>query len=183
MKIGIISDTHIRAPGHRAGLSTLTAQELPPQVLSVFKGVDLILHAGDVYTLPVLDELETVAPVLATEGDDDPFETVNDSRVKHEQFLHCEGVDIWMTHYGLWPEHKVGKMPGVVILGHTHKSMHERRNGSLWLNPGSPTFPGYRHIPGTVAILTVKNGKAEAEIIQLEGSLGGTITSGLPGKF
>ena len=183
MRIGIISDTHVRVPGHRAGLSTLTAQELPYQVLGIFKGVDLILHAGDIYTLPVLDELETVAPVLATEGDDDPFEIVNDRRVKHEQFLTLEDVTIWMTHYGLWPEHSVGKMPQVVILGHTHRAMLEHRDGTLWLNPGSPTFPKYQYTPGTVAILTIKRGKADAELIQLEGNLGGTITSGIPGKF
>jgi putative phosphoesterase len=183
MLIGIISDTHIRVPGHRAGLSTLTAQELPHQVLTVFKGVDLILHAGDVYTLPVLDELETIAPVLVTEGDDDPFEIANDDRVKHEQFLKFEGVSLWMSHYGLWPEHSVGIMPDVVILGHTHKSMNERRDGALWLNPGSPTFPRYQHTAGTLALLTIKDGKAEAEIVQLKGNVGGTITSGLPGRF
>ncbi len=183
MRIGIVSDTHIRIPGHRVGLSTLTAQSLPHQVLDAFQGVDLILHAGDIYTLPVLDTLETIAPVLASEGDDDPFEIVIDHRVKHEQFLSFEGVDLWMTHYGLWPEHSVGKMPQVVILGHSHRSMLEQRNGTLWLNPGSPTFPKYQHIAGTVAILTLKDGKAEAEIIQLQGSIGGPTTSGVPGKY
>ena len=63
MLIGLISDTHIRIPGHRAGLSSLTAEELPSEVKVAFTGVDLILHAGDIYTLPVLDDLETVAPV------------------------------------------------------------------------------------------------------------------------
>ncbi|MDP2919312.1 MAG: metallophosphoesterase family protein [Dehalococcoidia bacterium] len=183
MLIGVLSDSHVRAPGTRVGLSTLTAERLPPQVLAAFKGVDLILHAGDIYTVPVLDLLETVAPVLASEGDDDPFEVVNDPRVKHEQLLKLDGVTIWMSHYGLWPEHLVGEMPDVVIFGHTHSNSLERRNGSLWLNPGSCNFPKYQHTLGTVGLLTVKGGQAAAHVIQLEGEVGGGITSGVPGKF
>jgi hypothetical protein len=183
MLIGVLSDSHVRVPGTRVGLSTLTAESLPSEVLAAFKGVDLILHAGDIYTVPVLDLLETVAPVLASEGDDDPFEVVNDPRVKHEQLLKIEGLTIWMSHYGLWPEHQVGEMPNVVIFGHTHRSALEHRNGSMWLNPGSCNFPQYQHTLGTVALLTIKSGHAEAHVIQLEGEIGGSITSGLPGRF
>ena len=177
MIIGVISDTHVRVPGHRVGLSTLMAQELPEQVMTIFKGVDLILHAGDIYTLPILDQLETLAPVLAAEGDDDPFEVVNDHRVQHQQFVSHAGVNIWLSHYGLWPEHSVAKKPQVAILGHTHKSMNEQRQDCLWLNPGSPTFPKYQYTAGTVALLIVEEGKIEAQIIQLEGVIGGTYVS------
>ena len=55
MKLGIISDTHI--PGG--------APEVPTQVIKAFKGVDLILHAGNIYTSDVLDWLEQIAPVKA----------------------------------------------------------------------------------------------------------------------
>ncbi len=183
MLIGVLSDSHIRVPGTRVGLSTLTAERLPREVLKVFQGVDLILHAGDIYTVPVLDLLETVAPVLASEGDDDPFEVVNDPRVKHEQYLQIDGKTLWMTHYGLWPEHLVNEMPDIVIFGHTHRSSLERRNGTLWLNPGSCNFPQYQHVLGTVALLTIKGGEAEAHVVQLEGEAGGSITTGLPGRF
>ena len=61
MKIGLISDTHIREPSER----------LHEKVREVFQGVDLILHAGDIYNPSVLDELERMAPVLAAAGDDD----------------------------------------------------------------------------------------------------------------
>jgi len=183
MLIGVLSDSHVRVPGTRAGLSSLTAEKLPTQVLDVFKGVELILHAGDVYTIPVLEQLQAVAPVLVSEGDDDPFEVVNDPRAKHEQFLELEGVTIWMSHYGLWPENYVDEMPDVIIYGHTHRSHLERRDGSLWLNPGSCNFPRYEHVLGTVALLTVKDGQAEAKLVQLEGDIGGSITTGLPGKY
>ncbi|MDD5289260.1 MAG: metallophosphoesterase family protein [Dehalococcoidales bacterium] len=182
MRIGLISDTHVREPGHRAGLSTLTAEVLPIQVRDAFQGVDLILHAGDVYTLPVLDKLETVAPVLVSEGDDDPFEVVNDPRVKHEQFLTIEGITIWVSHYGRLAENFIGDLPDVIVFGHSHKSVIGHRDGALWINPGSPTFPGYEHIAGSVAILTIKDGKVDARLIQLEGDIDGGGTSGLPGK-
>ncbi len=55
MLIGLISDTHI----------PWAVKELPPEVGEAFRGVDLILHAGDIYSHAVLDELERIAPVLA----------------------------------------------------------------------------------------------------------------------
>ena len=55
MKIGLISDTHM--PGG--------ATEIPSQVFDVFKGVDLIVHAGNIYTVSILDDLEAIAPVKA----------------------------------------------------------------------------------------------------------------------
>jgi len=181
--IGVVSDSHIRVPGTRVGLSTLTAEQLPPQVLNAFKGVDLILHAGDIYTVPVIDELETVAPVLACEGDDDPFEIVNDHRVKHEQFLEIEGKTIWLSHYGPLDEPRLKKIPDIIVYGHTHRSSLERRNGSLFLNPGSCNFPKYEHTLGPVPLLSIEDGEIEAEIIQLKGEVSGKSTRGVPGKF
>lgn len=181
MLIGLLSDTHIRVPGHRAGLSSLTTEELPGEVLAAFKGVDLILHAGDIYTLPVLDQLETVAPVLASEGDDDPFESVNDPRVKHEQVLTIEGVTIWVSHYGMWPEYTRKPLPDVTVYGHSHQSDMEKQNGRLRINPGSPTFPRYQPVLGTVGLLAISNGNVEARIEQLEGEIRGGGTQGIPG--
>ena len=181
MLIGLISDTHIRVLGHNVGLSTLTTEGIPPQILEVFKGVDLILHAGDIYSLPVLDALETVAPVLASEGDDDPFESVNDRRVKPEQFITVEGVTIWLSHYGLWPEYKKTGLPDVTVYGHTHRSAVEHNDGKLRINPGSACFPQYQPVLGTVGFLTIEAGKVEPRIVQLEGDIGSAGTSGIPG--
>lgn len=181
MLIGLISDTHIRIPGYRAGLSSLTAEELPREVKQAFKGVELILHAGDIYTLPVLDDLETVAPILAAEGDDDPFESVNDPRVKPEHTITIEGVTIWISHYGLWPENSPKKLPDVIVYGHSHSSAMEQVDGTLRINPGSPTFPHYNHVIGSVGFLEIKDGKVEARIVQLEGILKDSGTSGIPG--
>jgi putative phosphoesterase len=138
----------------------------------------LILHAGDIYTLPVLEELEKVAPVLAAEGDDDPFEIVNDKRVKSKHIFNLEGITIGLAHqFETWDLGKQEKLPDVIVFGHLHKPSLETRNGVLWVSPGSPTFPNYRYELGTVALLTVNNGKAEAQIIKLQGTLGGAAGS------
>ena len=181
MLIGLISDTHIRVPGYRVGLSTLTTETLPPQVLEAFKGVDLILHAGDIYSLPVLDKLETVAPVLAAEGDDDPFESMNDPRVAHDQNITVEGVNIWVSHYGMWPEYSKYKEPDVIVFGHSHRSTLEQNDGKIRINPGSATFPKYQSTLGTVGFLSIEDGKVEPRILQLEGDYSSAGTSGIPG--
>ena len=181
MLIGLLSDTHIRLPGHRVGLSTLTTEELPQKVLEVLQGVDLILHAGDIYSLPILDELQTIAPVLAAEGDDDPFESTNDRRVKPEHFITVEGVTIWLTHYGIWRADSSREMPDVTVYGHTHRSAIERNDGKLRINPGSATFPQYKSVLGTVAFLTIEAGKVESRMVQLKGEITAAGSSGIPG--
>ena len=174
MLIGLLADTHIRAPGTRSNLGQLWGNTLPSQISEAFKGVDLILHAGDIYTLPVLEELEKVAPVLAAEGDDDPFEIMNDNRVKSKHILSIEQITIGLAHqFEAWDLNKQEKLPDVIVFGHLHKPSLERRNGVLWVNPGSPTFPNYRYELGTVALLTVNDGNAEVQIIKLQGALGG----------
>ena len=61
MRIGLISDTHIPEAG----------KEIWPEIRSAFAGVDLILHGGDITVGRVLDDLETIAPVLAAQGNHD----------------------------------------------------------------------------------------------------------------
>jgi len=180
MLIGLLSDTHIRVPGYRAELSQLSANILPHQIKEAFRGVDLILHAGDIYTLPILDELETIAPVLASEGDDDPFEIMNDKRVKWKHIIDVGGVTIWLAHQQeTWDLEGLEEIPEVIVFGHLHKPSLEKRNGVLWINPGSPTFPDYKHELGTVALLSIKSGKVEAEIVQLHGKMPGNAIVGM----
>ena len=169
MIIGLLSDTHIRVPGYRAGLSVMSANALPPQIGEAFRNVDLILHAGDIYTLPILDELERIAPILASEGDDDPFEIANDKRVKWRHVITVEGVTIWLSHqHELWYWDRNEKPPHVIVFGHSHQAALENHGGILQINPGSPTFPQYKQQLGTVGLLSINSGKAEAQIVQLQ---------------
>ncbi len=162
MLIGLLSDTHIHFPDH--------AKELPDQLKEVFRGVDLILHAGDIYIPSVLDELERLAPVLAAQGDDDERDVTSDRRVKKKHILTIEGVTIWLIHEGPWSWPLDSKeAPDVIVFGHTHSSMlGNSKERVLLINPGSPTFPRYRLELGTVALLTVSSGIAEATIVQLQ---------------
>jgi len=181
MRIGLISDTHIPHD----------AKTLPPQVKEVFRGVDLILHAGDIYLSSVLDELEEIAPVLAARGDDD-LPSMN-GRVKEKHVLNFEGFSLWLIHifpyFSLRSLHSFlynpsassdqeleealeeiverEDVPGILVFGDTHKALLRRIQGFLFINPGSATFPGYKRVLGTVAMLTISPGKAEADIIQL----------------
>ena len=190
MLIGLISDTHIPDPTQT--YMPDYAKEFPPQIKEAFQGVDLILHAGDIYDISVLDELEGIAPVLAAAGDDDPIATVKDRRVDEEQILHIEGATIWLTHQldgpytsvkqllpmwladkrwlgeDRWLVNNKYKPPDVIVFGHTHHAWLHQNEDILIINPGSPTFPGIRHELGTVGLLTVNAGKAEAQIIQLQ---------------
>lgn len=178
MLIGLLSDTHIAFP----------SRKLPPKVLGAFEGVDLILHMGDVWIPAVLDQLETVAPVLAARGDDDFDQDFgDDKRIKMMQILKYEGVTIWAVHvlpryeqivpddpndsYAArlytQPDGEPPETPGVVLFGHTHYSSMEEYKGVLLVNPGSATMPNYVPKLGSVGLLTLKDGKAEAEIINL----------------
>ena len=173
MRIGLISDTHI----------AWEQRELPAQVMDIFQGVDLILHAGDIYAHHVLDELEKIAPVMAALGDDDYRST--DPRIKEIHMLELEGQKLWLVHEGppspmssswltsWWQnrispeEDKYGK-PDIIVSGHEHRTLVERCDGVLYVNPGSPTVPNYRWGLGTVGILELNAGEADVSIIQLQ---------------
>jgi putative phosphoesterase len=164
MLVGLISDTHIPE----------IAKELPQRVKEVFKGVDLILHAGDIFVASVLDELATIAPVLAARGDDDY--TVRDKRVDEVQNLTLEGLNVYVIHSSQYfardliehPErHNLEKPPDVVVFGHTHRDVVQTVGKSLLVNPGSATFPYYQLRLGTVGLLSINGGKAEARIVHL----------------
>ncbi len=89
MLIGLLSDTHIAS----------SRELLPAQVGDAFKGVELILHAGDIYIPSVLGGLERIAPVLAARGDDDTMVDMGgDSRVKGRHILTVEGITLWLVH-------------------------------------------------------------------------------------
>ena len=181
MLIGLISDTHIDIP----------SKTLPSQLRDIFKDVDLILHAGDIWIPSVLDELEAIAPVKAAWGDDDlEDELGDDSRMMKGHALSFSGTNLWLMHekprYGLVtsqgelhshptpdPEALTGSeepeaSPDIVVFGHTHQAAIERYKDVMLVNPGSITLPHYILQLGTVGLLTIGSGEMEARIVQLE---------------
>jgi uncharacterized protein len=181
MKIGLISDTHIPTVG----------KEPPPQVAKAFQGVDLILHAGDIYVQSCIDWLERIAPVNALElGIESSGERV--SRVNFPQVIEAEGHSIGLVHELIllaladevqpgtiakrWPageslpealEKIFGKPVDIVVCGYTHQAMVETHQGVLIVNPGSPTMVVQTIRLGTVATLELTPESQEARIIEL----------------
>ena len=167
MRIGLIADTHIPRD----------AKMLPPHVKDAFEGVDLILHAGDIYTPRVLDELETIAPVLAARGNGDG-DFPKDHRLKDNHVLAIAVFKLGLTHAIAYPElahtpfdkaleRKFGGPVDIVVFGDTHVALVESFRGVLLVNPGSPTLPSSLFKLGTVGLLQINDGNVEADIIQL----------------
>ena len=167
MRVGLLSDTHVPD----------AVRELPmAELRKAFEGVELVLHAGDVYFTSVLDDLATIAPVLAALGDDDSVMTMErDQRFRSKHILTVEGHRLWLVHqrpYGLgqptfWPSEKAEELPDLVVFGHEHRTTVERSHGILFVNPGSPTFLNYQRGLGTVGILDIRDGQMDVKIIHL----------------
>jgi len=159
MVIGVLSDTHMP---HRA-------RALPEALWRAFEGVDMILHAGDLNTLDMLDPLRALAPVHAVIGNTDPWDTAD--MLPRAVRLELDGVIVGLTHghdgHGRTTvERAVSHFPdaGVVVFGHSHVPLIEQRGAVLLVNPGSPT--DRRSQPRfSCARLTLDGGVAAAELI------------------
>ncbi len=119
--IGIISDTH--------GL-------VRPQALEALKGVDMILHAGDIGSQDVLDTLNEIAPVVAVRGNNDKAEWAHG--LADWEVVEVGNVSIYMLHNV--NEIDISPSGGgfqVVVSGHSHKPKIEIQRGVLYINPGS----------------------------------------------
>ncbi len=185
VRIGLISDTHVR--------DDLVG--MPSEILQAFEKyeVELILHLGDIESPRVLDVLEKIAPVFAVRDSTELPST--DPRLAHtRRVIQVADKRIGMVHDIGWPgpriiadkdlkfpiepfpevlEQKFGQVVDVVAFGHTHEELIAMHQGVLFVNPGSPTYPGTRHrlgALGTIAILDIQvNGQVTAEIVDLAG--------------
>ncbi|HEX3176965.1 MAG TPA: metallophosphoesterase family protein [Methylomirabilota bacterium] len=150
-RIGVISDTH--------GL-------VRPQALTALAGAELIVHAGDIGGPEVLDALRAVAPVVAVRGNNDrgpwaaalPETDVVETGGRSLYVLHdVKALDLDPRAAGF----------AAVIAGHSHQPRIERRDGVLYLNPGSAGPRRFR-LPIAVARLDVDANGIEAEIVALD---------------
>ena len=87
--MGLISDTHM--PQRLAAL--------PPALFPIFQGVDLLLHAGDVGQLAVLDQLSAIAPVIAVYGNDDTPEAQRELPYQQVITIHGHRILLWHSHF------------------------------------------------------------------------------------
>ena len=127
MLIGLISDTHI----------TLKRGKLSKKIFEIFDGVDLILHAGDITTQGVLDDLNKIAPVIAVLGNNDKLD------LKKHEIIDVGDKRILLIHGHKKDLYESGLECGVdiVVSGHTHEPSHEMVDGMHLINPGSSNRP------------------------------------------
>jgi putative phosphoesterase len=153
VRVGLISDTH---------------GQLRNQVFDVFAGVDLILHAGDIGDLDIISNLEVVAAVHAVHGNMDDF----DVRAKHGESvsLELEGKRVIVVHGHLFgaptPARLRSAFPtaDVIVYGHTHMPLIDRRDGALIVNPGAAGPRRFKLQP-SVALLELP--QLEVQIVSL----------------
>jgi putative phosphoesterase len=162
MRVAVLSDTH--SPRFWKGC--------PPAVASRLSGADLILHAGDVCTVDVLDELARYAPVRVVRGNNDPPEVAAWGAPETLE-MELEGLRVAMVHDSGPAVGRAARLrrrfpaAELVVFGHSHIPMDRTEDGLRIFNPGSPTDKR-RQPYGSLGELTILNGAlARAEIIEL----------------
>lgn len=181
-RIGFLADTHSRKPD---------GSDLPQEVLAAFKGVDLIVHLGDIGRHGILDRLGEVAPVMVPSGDGKGYirRGTEDQPVK---VLALGSLTLGLTFNLAQPDKKIAvdgtsitfpdtpladllnrrfKEPvQVVAFAGTHVQHQETHEGVLFFNPGSPTLPSDRRGDddlGSVAVLDVRTKAPSVDLIRL----------------
>jgi len=134
----------------------------PPAVAAWLRGADLILHAGDVCTSAVLDELAQYAPVQVVLGNNDGPDVAAWGAPPVLQF-DVDGLPVAMLHDSGPARGRLRRMrasfPGVdlVVFGHSHIPLDESEAGLRIFNPGSPT-DRRRQPHGTLGVLDIADG-------------------------
>ncbi len=177
MKIGVLADTHV--PDRK--------RALPPRVLELFSPVEIVLHAGDITSMDLLQQLqESVSLTFAVYGEQDPPGVR--TFLQETQVLEFGGCRIGMIHgnrdargettakiRGLFRaspytpdyiDYLLGRFTGVdaIVFGHTHVPYAKVHNGVFLFNPGSlvPRSGG-----PTLGLLEIDNRGISGRIISL----------------
>ncbi len=152
MLIGVISDTH--------GL-------LRPEALAALRGVEHILHAGDVGDVRILDALREIAPVTAIRGNVDVYGAC--AELPATDVVELGGQLFYLVHsvHDLDINPKAAGV-AMVVSGHSHKAKVDVKDGVVYFNPGS-AGPRRFSLPVTVGFVTVEDG-VEASVLELSAS-------------
>jgi uncharacterized protein len=160
VRVVVMADTH--APRRW--------RSCPPRVAQELRGADLILHAGDVCTATVLQELAQYAPVVAVLGNNDGPD-VADWGATATAELSLDGLRLAMLHDSGPASGRLARMrrafprADLVVFGHSHIPLDQAGHGLRIFNPGSPT-DRRRQPNGTLGLLRIESGAlAEAAIV------------------
>jgi putative phosphoesterase len=178
-RIGLVADTHGAKPD---------GSDLPEAVLDALRGVDLVIHLGDMGAVGALDRFAGLAPVLATKGGhavgSDPRIAERARVVEAGRFalgalfelpklapefrIGDDGVLVFPdTPIAAALERAFGRRVDVVAFAGTHAPFLGEHEGVLFVNPGSPNLPAQP--PGTVAIVDLGGARPRAEIREVAG--------------
>lgn len=159
MKIAVLSDTH--------------SQALPKKLVEALKKVDLIIHAGDFCSLKDFDPLKKIKEIKAVHGNMDDLEL---RKILPKRLIfEVENVRIGLFHgYGppqklpdeVSAEFKNDKVQ-VIVFGHSHQPLNEKRGGILFFNPGSPSDKIYAPYC-SYGLMDIQQGQIKAQIIKLD---------------
>ena len=160
MLIGLISDTHI--PDR--------AREIPQNVFEAFSNVDLIIHAGDLTSPEIIEDLEKIAPVVAVQGN---MDRANGVDLPKFRVIEAEEYKLGVIHGEVYPRADSNQLlylakeldVDILISGHSHQPKIEMKDEILLINPGSPVVP--RLADRTVMILEIKNKEVDVEIVKI----------------
>ena len=150
IRVGVISDTH--------GL-------LRPEAVAALRGSDVIVHAGDIGALRVLEDLRRIAPVTAVRGNVDHGAWA--LSLPGSAILELGEARLYVTHsLELAVVDPRTEGFAAVIVGHSHRPLCERRDGVLFFNPGSAGPQRFR-LPVTLGRLFVTGDRVRGELIAL----------------
>jgi hypothetical protein len=150
LRLGLISDTH---------------DLLRPEALAFLAGSDRIVHGGDVCRPEVLEALAAIAPVVAVRGNNDRGAWA--ARLRESELVEVGGVWLYAIHdLAQLDIDPAAAGVAVVVSGHSHRPIVERRDGVLFVNPGS-AGPRRFSLPISVGELTVVDGAVSARTVTL----------------
>jgi len=150
LTIGLISDTH---------------SLLRPEAIAALRGSDYLVHAGDICDAQIIAALTQIAPLTVVRGNND--RGLWAQGIPESAVLQVGGIAIYVIHdlATLRLDPAAAGMH-VVVSGHSHKPAITRRDGVLFVNPGSAGPRRFR-LPISVGRLRISDGKVEAELIEL----------------
>ena len=150
MKVGVISDTH--------GL-------LRPEAIAALQGCAQIIHAGDVGSQDIVEQLTAIAPLHIVRGNNDMDADWAKPIADHLRF-DIEGWQVLLVHDIADVPALVDDSVKLVVTGHSHKPLIDWRDDTLYLNPGSAGRRRFK-LPVTLALLEVSADAIEPSLVQL----------------
>lgn len=148
-KIAIISDTH--------GL-------LREEVVKILKTCDVIFHGGDMDSEDIYRELQTLGELYVVKGNNDFYRA---GELPYELELELYGIRFYMLHDKSMISCEKEQKADVIIYGHSHQYEMHRKEGKIYLNPGSCGWERFR-LPITMAILFLDTETKEMRIERIE---------------